>query len=106
MVPIDRGARRAYPLRMNRRIVALSILNLADGFLTLAGLGRGYSESMPVAQGALILGAFGIIALGIVGLIIELAILARLPRPFRRIGWAMVLAMASYPVIINAALLV
>jgi uncharacterized protein YqgC (DUF456 family) len=87
-------------------LLALAVLQVADVLTTLAGLSRGATEAGAIAGPAL--GAFGVAGLifaPLAGVAVQLYVLARMPRQFRRAGWAAVLAVACIPIVNNAAVL-
>lgn len=91
-----------------KAFLALALtLHAADFGLTLIGLSRGFSEAGAVAAPALVgFGLWGLALIPVVGLLVQgLVIRYLLPRRFRRAGYAVVLLVASIPVVLNAALL-
>jgi uncharacterized protein YqgC (DUF456 family) len=87
-------------------LLALAALQLADVGTTLIGLARGATETGAIAAPALrAFGLTGLILLPLVGVVVQLAVLHRMPRRFRKAGWTVVLGMAVIPVAANALVL-
>jgi hypothetical protein len=83
-------------------MVALVALQAGDIVTTLAGLARGATETGPIAGAALnAYGIAGLILAPLALVALQLVVLARMPRPFRRAGWAIVLLAACIPVVNN-----
>lgn len=85
-----------------RGVAALLVLQAGDVVTTIVGLGRGAVESGALARP--ILGTYGLVGLALIPLIgvaVELVVLAFMPRPFRRAGWTLVLGLSLVPVVSN-----
>jgi hypothetical protein len=88
--------------RLDGRLVAgLLALNVADGLTTIVGLTRGAQENAPLAMHAVALGPLALVLFGLIGLAVQVMVLAVMPRQFQPAGWALVLVVAMVPVVNN-----